>query len=375
MRLSLSLALAFLLTALAAAPATAQEGETLSPRVLDEAALPGVMARAVDDFIIPGYRDLSLATADLSVASAALCETPSDATLEAARSAFANVVGKWSTIEIVRLGPALEQNRFERFLFYPDRKGTGLRQVQAILAKGDESAAEAGNLKAKSVAVQGLGALEYVLYGTGAETLAGQDGSFRCRYGRAIAQNLDAIAGEFLAAWQKPDGIRAAWKKPGPDNPLFRDDREAATELLGILVHSVEMVKDQRLRPFYAGMIDGKRGKGNPKLAIYRRSGNTMPSISANFRGLLMLFDSAGMEDLLPADSRSIAGSVSFLLKTLGAAAGQVDGPIDTALADDKRRATLDFIALNTADLLDRLNRDFGGAIGLGAGFSFADGD
>lgn len=373
MRLSLFLPL--LCLAIAAVPAAAQEGEAPLPRVLDEAALPGVMAKAVDDFIIPGYRDLSRATAVLSDASAALCATPSDATLEATRSAFANVVGKWSTIEIVRLGPALEQNRFERFLFYPDRKSTGLKQVRAILAKGDESATAAENLKAKSVAVQGLGALEYVLYGTGAEALAGKDGRFRCRYGHAIAQNLDAIAGALLAEWERPDGIQAAWKNPGPDNPLFRDNKEAATELLGILVHSVEMVRDQRLRPFHAGMVDGKPGKGRPKLAIYWRSGNTMPSISANFRGLQTLFDSAGMEDLLPADSRSIAGSVTFLLKTLSAAADRVDGPIDASLADDEKRATLDFIALNTADLLDRLNRDFGGAIGLGAGFSFADGD
>ncbi len=100
-----------------------------------------------------------------------------------------------------------------------------------------------------------------------------------------------------------------------------------------------------------------------------------MASIAANLRGLQTLFNIAGMENLLPADSRSIAGSVNFLFKALISAADRVEGPIDAALADDKRRSRLDFITLNTADLLDRLNRDFGGAIGLGAGFSFADGD
>ncbi|OHV73119.1 imelysin family protein [Ensifer sp. LCM 4579] len=375
MHLTLFLPFALLSLAISGAPAAAQEGEAPLPRVLDEAALPGVMARAVDDFILPGYRALSQSTTALAEASGTLCETPSDATLDAARSAFTDVVGKWSAVEIIRLGPALEQNRFERFLFYPDRKSTGLKQVQAIIAKGDESAADIESLRIKSVAVQGLGALEFVLYGTGSEALSGGEGDFRCRYGRAIATNLETIAGELLAAWENPDGIQAAWKKPGPDNPLFRDDREAATELLGILVHSVEMVKDQRLRPLYAGTIDGRPGRDNPKLAVYWRSGNTMASLSANFRGLQALFNGAGMENLLPADSRSIAGSVNFLLKTLARAADRVDGPIDAALADDKRRATLSFIALNTADLLDRLNRDFGGAIGLGAGFSFADGD
>lgn len=374
MRFSLPLTLGFLLLA-AVAPAAAQEGTALSPRVLDETALPGVMSRAVDGFIIPGYRDLSRATANLAERSAALCKTPSAAALEETRSAFSDVVRQWSTIEIIRLGPALEQNRFERFLFYPDRKSTGLKQVQAILAKHDESATQVESLKAKSVAVQGLGALDYVLYGTGAETLEGEDGSFRCRYGMAIAQNLAAIAGELLQAWESPGGIQSAWKAPGPDNPLFRDDREAATELLGVLVHSVEMIKDQRLRPFYDGALDGKADRGRPKLAIYWRSGNTMTSIAGNLRGLQSLFNTAGMETLLPADSRSIAGSVNFLFKALISTTERIEGPIDAVLADQKQRSRLDFIALNTADLLDRLNRDFGGAIGLGAGFSFADGD
>ncbi|APG89646.1 imelysin family protein [Sinorhizobium americanum] len=374
MRLSLPLTLGLLFLA-AVAPAAAQEGNALSPGVLDEAALPGVMAKAVDSFIIPGYRDLSQATAELDEKSAALCATPSAETLEETRSAFSDLVQKWSAIEIIRLGPALEQNRFERFLFYPDRKSTGLKQVQAILAKRDESATKTDSLKTKSVAVQGLGALEYVLYGTGAETLTGTEGDFRCRYGTAIAQNLTTIAGELLAAWEKPDGLQPVWKSPSPDNPLFRDNKEAATELLGVLVHSVEMIKDQRLRPFYGGAIDGKTDEGRPKLAIYWRSGNTMRSIAGNLRGLQTLFNVAGMENLLPADSRSIAGSVNFLFKTLIGTAERVEGPIDAALADKKQRSRLDFIALNAADLLDRLNRDFGGAIGLGAGFSFADGD
>ncbi|WP_324762744.1 imelysin family protein [Sinorhizobium meliloti] len=368
--LPLALSLIFL-----AAPAAAQEGGALSPRVVEEAAVPRVMAQAVDGFIIPGYRDLAEATNALSEASAGLCKSPSETTLEAARSAFSSVVERWSAIEIIRLGPALEQNRFERFLFYPDRKSTGLKQVQAILAKKDESAISPETLKGKSVAVQGLGALEFVLYGTGAEVLSGKEGDFRCRYGLAVSQNLRSIAGELLAAWEKPDGIQAAWKEPGPGNPLFRDNREAATELLGVLVHSVEMIKDQRLRPFYAGTVDGTPDRGRPKLAIYWRSANTMPAISANLGGLQRLFDTAGMESLLPADSRSIAGSIDFLFKALIAATDGLDGPIEDALADEKQRAKLDFIALNTADLLDRLNREFGGSIGLGAGFSFADGD
>ncbi|OJF90552.1 imelysin family protein [Pararhizobium antarcticum] len=359
----------------AAGPAPAQEGAALSPRALNEQALPAVMEKAVDAFIRPGYGRLAKATQALSEATHVLCEKPSEAALGEVQLAFDGVVRHWSTIEIVRVGPVIEGNRFERFLFYPDRKSTGLKQVQAILVKEDETATSVMTIRGKSVAVQGLGALEYVLYGTGAKSLSGQKSGFRCRYGAAIADNLRAVASELSDEWEKPDGIQAAWKNPGPGNPVFRDNKEAATALLGILVHGVETVKDQRLRPFYAGAVAGKIDPGHPKLAIYWRSGNTMPSITADFQALQSLFSVSGMQDLLPADSRSVAGSVNFVFNSVISASKAVDLPIAAALADDEQRRKLDFIALNTQDLLDRLDRDFGGAIGLGSGFSFSDGD
>jgi predicted lipoprotein len=360
---------------LLATVAVAQDSNGMTPRVVNEAAVPAVLAKAVDEFIRPGYLDLMETTAALSEASHLFCEEPSEESLGNLQLVFDDTVQKWSNIEIVRVGPVLDQNRFERFLFFPDRKSTGLKQVQRIIATKDETATKPETLKIKSVAVQGLGALEYVLYGTGSEELPNEANGFRCRYGAAIADNLAEVAAELHDAWEKPDGVQAEWKKPGPDNPSFRDNKEAVTGLLGILVHGVETVKDQRIRPFYAGIVNGVPDKGHPKLAAYWRSGNTMPSLHANFEALETLFNISDMRSLLPDDSKSVAGSANFVFKSLVRVSEEIDLPIDEAIADDEQRAKLDFIVLNTDDLLQRLNKDFGGAIGLSAGFSFADGD
>ncbi|CAN7244190.1 imelysin family protein [Pararhizobium sp. LjRoot238] len=370
--LLLSLGLAFL-----SLPAMAEDvDEAASPRSgLKLEAVPGVMQKAVDDFIRPGYRDLMEGTESLAAAAHVLCEKPSEETLGDVQMTFDEVVQQWSTIEIVRVGPVIEGNRFERFLFFPDRKSTGLKQVQRILATNDETATSAGTLKGKSVAAQGLGALEYVLYGTGAEVLSSEKNGFRCRYGVAIADNLKSVAAELHAEWEKPDGIQAAWKTPGPDNPVYRDGKEAATELLGILVHGVESIRDQRLRPFYAGIIKGMPDKGHPKLAIYWRSGNTMPALSANFMALQTLFNTADMQALLPDDKRYMVRAINYVLQAIVDDADQIDLPIDEAIEDEEQRDRLNRILQNTNDALQRLNLDFGGAIGLGAGFSFADGD
>lgn len=371
------LLLSLALSAVLSVSAMAEDAEDAAPprASLKQEAVPGVMAKAVDDFIRPGYRDLMEGTESLAEAAHVLCEKPSEETLGDVQMTFDEVVQQWSTIEIVRVGPVLDGNRFERFLFFPDRKSTGLKQVQRILATSDETATSPDTLKGKSVATQGLGALEYVLYGTGAEVLPQEKGGFRCRYGAAIADNLKTIAAELSAEWEKPDGIQKAWKNPGPANPLYRDGKEAATELLGILVHGVESIRDQRLRPFYAGIIKGEPDKGHPKLAIYWRSGNTMPALSANFMALQTLFNAADMQALLPKEDQSVVSAVNYVLQAIVDDADQIDLPIDEAIADDDQRALLNRILQNTNDVLQRLNLDFGAAIGLTSGFSFADGD
>lgn len=350
-----------LLALLAANPASATEADKAD----------AVLARAVDAAIIPGYRAFADKTASLSTAMQALCATPSAGSEAAARAAFVETLKAWGPVEIIRSGPALEKNRFERVLYYPDRKGIALKQVQAIIAKKDESAADAASLSGKSVGVQGLGALEFVLYGTGHETLATEKASHRCRYGAAIAANLQGIAGEFVTAWQAPDGIGAQWKKPGPDNPLFRTDQEAITELLGVMVHGAEMVRDQRIRAFYGS----KEQKPNPKLAIFWRSGQTFTILGADMAGLLDFWKKAGMNDLLKDDQRSVGTSIEFVMKSLKRTAASVTPDIEAALSQPEERAKLDFLMLNGKDLIIRLSEDYGKALGLGAGFSFSDGD
>lgn len=360
----------FLISSILTGTAQAQEA-SLPPAGIQQEAVAGVLQRTVDDFIRPGYRAFAEKAASMEMAMEGLCASPSPQALGTSRQAFSDIVSAWSTIEIIRVGPAIENNRFERILFYPDRKSTGLKQVQALLAKPDERATSAEALREKSVAMQGLGALEFVLYGTGAETLAGAGDGFRCRYGRAIAENIKNLAQELSAAWEDPAGVQRAWKYPGTDNPLFRTGDEAVTALLGILVHGAETVRDQRLETFYKG----RESRSTPKQAIYWRSGETWPSINANLEGLKSLIDRSDIGQLLDPDVRWTMGSIDFVLNSLVRVGRTIDADIEIAVTDPKQQGRLDFMLLNSRDLILRLNDDLGGALGLGAGFSFSDGD
>ncbi len=127
---------------------------------------------SLTEVIRPGYAALAAATGSLDDKVAALCKQPSAAALQAAKDAFAGAVDAWSKVEIFRFGPIVQDHRYERLFFWPDPKSLGLRQVEDALAKKDEDVTDPAKLAAKSVALQGLPALEYLLYGDGADGLA-----------------------------------------------------------------------------------------------------------------------------------------------------------------------------------------------------------
>jgi hypothetical protein len=338
---------------------------------LDKAAAEKVMANAVDGFIRPAYADFHAKAAALAETTGEFCAARSADGLKAVEARFADTVSSWGRIEFVRLGPVLAENRFERILFYPDRKSTGLKQVQALIADPDDSVTDAAALKTRSVAIQGLGAFEYLFYGFYPEGIVDSEDDFNCRYGLAVARNIETIAGELQAEWDAPEGVAQDWKTPSAKNPVYRDEKEAVSALIGIAVHGLEMVRDQRIQHFYKG----KDAKVTPKQAVYWRSGLTTTALAANVEGLTQFWKTADIASLLDPDSHSLSESALFDLKAAGSALRKLDPPTAERLADPKYRAKLDFIEFNLRDAMVRIDSDVGGAIGLGAGFSFSDGD
>lgn len=357
----LPMALSILLSFAAFQPAAAFE----------EAAAKKVMANAVDGYIRPAYADFRSRASALAAATQSLCAKPSPEGVQAIRTGFADVIASWGRIEFIRLGPVLEQNRYERILFYPDRKSTGLKQVQALLAAMDPKMLDAGSLKTRSVAIQGLGAYEYTFFAGHPDSVLADKNAFRCRYGLAVARNVETMAGELQAAWDAPDGIARDWKNPSSDNPVFRDGNEAVSALIGATVYGIEMVRDQRIKNFYKG----RESKMSPRLAVYWRSAHTMTALAANVDGLDRFWRAIDMPVLLAPDAASLSDSAAFDLRAAANALGRMEQPTAERLADGKYLDKLDFVGFNLKDGLTRIDTDVGGAIGLGAGFSFADGD
>lgn len=331
-----------------------------------------VLEQMLAGYIRPGYAALDVAAADLSSSMTALCSAPSGVSLEAARSAFRTTVDRWGRMEWLRLGPVMSDNRLERILFFPDRKGTGRKQVQAAIASKSDTVTSVASLAGQSVAMQGLGAIEFLLFGSGSEALTGTKASHRCAFAQSAADNLVNLSEQIIAGWRDDTELVAVFRKPEPDNPLFRTDQEALNLLLGQMIHGLEAIRDIRLRAFL-----NKEGpiRDRPKSALFWRAGMTLPSIEANLEGLEALFNESGIEVVSKDMAPRLADTIRFEFRQAIQTAQSLDAPLSDLLTDPQTRDKLVYLDYAIKIIIDRLDQEFAQAGGLAVGFSFGDGD
>ncbi|MGN6549360.1 MAG: imelysin family protein [Pararhizobium sp.] len=362
---ALSFAAGILAAALAVLPARA--GQAPQPE-----AVRSVMRHVVDDVVRPGYRAFEEKARAFKTATESLCEKPGRPARDGARAAFVDLVRAWGTVDALQFGPIKDENRSERILFYPDPKGIGQRQVQAILASKDAAAADPKTLAKKSVAVQGLTAADLVLFGTGSGALAdAKAGAFRCRYAAAIAGNVASIAHDVRSAWDEPAGVAKNWENAGLKGSAFDEPGEALFDVLSALMHGLEEVNDVWIASFFADTPS----KDTPNRAIFRRSAATMPLIAADLEGMRTLFQDGQMASVLPRPKGAVARLIDNGFDRAVGEARAIREPLVKTMADIPNRQK--FVALTgvVAELKNTLGNDYGPAIGMSTGFSFADGD
>ena len=249
----------------------------------------GVARNAVELHIRPGYKRLAQATAGLDEKLKAFCADQQEASLAAAKQAYADAVTAWGRIEHLRFGPIMEEHRHERIVFWPDPKGIGARQVSRAMSKNDPTLISPEALAQKSVALQGLTALEQVLYGGGG--LLGQKTSFRCQYAVAISANLAAIAAKVDAAWTSPDGYARLMLTPGSaDNAVYLQPSEVTQELVMAYATGLMSVRNLKIgAPL--GLVRSSKVSG----AAFAASSLDRALIAANLEGVRELFKSSGL--------------------------------------------------------------------------------
>ncbi|MGB3819755.1 imelysin family protein [Achromobacter pulmonis] len=336
------------------------------------AGLPADLGeRLAQGYARPAAAGMAEAAGKLEGALATWCAKPDAAGARTVEDGFAGLALAWARLEPLRFGPLVQANRYERLAFWPDTRGVMPRQVQAVIAAQDAGLLKPGALSGRSVAVQGLPALEYVLYGepallrqTGAPTFA-----YACGYARAVSANVAAISREVAQAWDGKAGFGRQFARPQADNDLYRDPQEVAAEAMKALSTGLQLARDVKLLPVLGAAADDAR----PRRAAFWRSGLSMRTLAAGLDGLAAFYTAGGYA--LPKGEDWMAQAVLGELRSAARTLREVPAPLEQALTDTEGRRLLGLAALTLKNAKAIVDQDLAPALGVTIGFNALDGD
>jgi len=336
------------------------------------AGLPADLGeRLARDYARPAVAKMAEAASALDGELRGWCAQPAAAGAARVGEAFEKLALAWSGVEILRFGPLVQANRYERLAFWPDTRGVMPKQVQALIAAQDEALLAPGALAGRSVAVQGLPALEYVLYGE--PGLLGQSGApgfaYACGYARAVAANVAAISRDVAQAWSAEGDFGRQFARPQAGNDLYRDPQEVAAEAMKALSTGLQFARDVKIAP----VLGDSAAAARPKRAAFWRSKLSTRLLAANVDGL-KAFYLAGAYPLPAGDAwmdASMRGELGSIAQTLRA----VPVPLEEALAQEEGRRLLTLAALTLKNAKAIVDQDLAPALGVMIGFNALDGD
>lgn len=334
----------------------------------------GFNARVADEHVIPRYQALAEAAAGLEESLDALCEEPGETALETARAAFHQVMDRWMAVEHIRIGPMERELRRQRLYFWPDFRGRGGRQLSQLLATEDRERLAPAALAEASVAVQGLPALERLLFDTDSEAFQGDDGpSFRCRSAAAIGRNVAAVTREVHRGWTTGDPpFRAVFVTPSQVETHFLEPRQTAGELFQGFYESLKALEQLKLGKALGSTADTSR----PKAFESWRSGRPGRNLRLNLEAMRTLH--ADHFARLPdgtAPRRDIDERIQTTFEAALLALSEVEGRMTSLATQPDGHKELLLVASYVEVLARLVGVDLAQALGFSTGFNSLDGD
>lgn len=337
-----------------------------------QAAVPaGLGASLANSHVRPAVNHLQQQAVMMNQALVSFCGVAGTGGADRVTQRWGELVEAWGLVEFLRFGPLVEANRFERMAFWPDTRGVMPRQVQALLKDADPNVLKPGALASRSVAVQGLPALEYMLYGEPGLLRQGDPKAreFACGYAQAVAANIVAVATEVNRAWSAEGDFGRQFTRPAPANDLYRSEQEVAAEAIKAISTGLQFARDVKLVPVLGDGAEAAR----PKRAIFWRSNQSFNSLVSNLRGIRAFYQ-AGNFDLGKGEQGLDASLRSELDTVIGLVAGLPAGT-DAAVTQPEPRQQLALAVMVLKNLKDVVDQNVAPALGVTIGFNALDGD
>jgi len=235
-----------------------------------------------DELVIPAYQNLEARSMALVGATENFCSDLNAANLLVLKDAYLQSMAAWQAVQHIQFGPISYFNWNYRMQYWPDERGTSGRQLDAIIAAGDEAILSGNSFARQSVGVQGLPALERILYADSA-LVEFQNNDYLCLLSATIASNISEISSGVTQRWV--DEYRALVQEPAADG-LYENAEDLSIDFLKALQESIAKIRDLKLAPVIGETFNASRNRA----AESWRSENSLANIKNNIDSLELLF-------------------------------------------------------------------------------------
>ncbi len=246
-----------------------------------------------EHYLLPRYQRLATTTSQLATTLEQFCANPDSQTLADAQQAFHGVTDVWMGLQHITFGPITLLFRAERINHWPQRRDAVGRGLRRLLSEQDPAALEPLTFAKGSVAVQGLPALEQLLFAddvlasfTAEDDNKAAEVVYRCQVLRAIGDNLAQIGENVVKEWQAE--MLPALAKQDQHSIYFTSQKAATAQLFTNLQTLLQMVTDLKL----ARVLGESLEKAKPRLAENRRSERSKRNIVLNLESAQALYKS-----------------------------------------------------------------------------------
>jgi len=320
--------------------------------------------------VLPAFDGLVKVTSAFAKTAKGFAAEPNPAGLDAVKLGFNDVADAWASVQQFRIGALAQDQRAERFAYWPERRNVVEKQIKALLAGQGNDGLAPDQFASGSVAVQGLPVLERILYGDdkGTHLLDGEKAGRLRAIVVAIADNLAAIATDAQGIWSAnlKDPAKAA-------NTFAANPGEGIAQTYTNLLTITQIVAEQKLGAPLGG-ADAANAK--PKAAEQWRSGRSLRNIQLNLQtAKSSVLSPGGFADLLPADQASLKDDLVRAFDDSIAAAKAAGDDLSAAVTHQDHRKPVTALLVKVNHLRDLLRQQIPPAIGVTLGFNELDGD
>lgn len=325
----------------------------LAPLVVQAETDP-VIARVLDDLVLPKVAQFADLAADLSRVAEADCRADNPALV----AAWNDAMDGWLAVQDFRFGPLEKAGTRQAIAYWPDSSNQRARVLTQILRGSNPVLQTPEAYSGQSVAARGLYALEVMLYDPKFADYGVADTG--CTLVKAASADLAQTAAAVAQDWQ---GFAVLMRTPGDQNPQYLDVSEPRQAVFTALMTSVQFDVLERL-----ALPMGSPDRPRPNRAEGMISNRSARNLQLSLAGHEALALALVPESAANTATREDLTRVRFM-------AEKIDSPNFAFVADPMGRFRLETIQTALGLLRAVMQAEYSAALGVTMGLNALDGD